>query len=224
MEGTTATPLTGITRTAVGPIDCISQGWSLVRDRYGQAVALVAIFYGAMLIPYGSIVLLGPAMCGVFYVYFKWMRGEDAQGNRITPPPAPVGPDRARGGGRERSRTRARGRGRGRPKSVAERSSRRTVAGRLRLPLCLRARASARSAPPRLRARARARPRKCPRQRADPPDAGPRPVAGSRPIPAATFSQIADAARPSRGPRRLAALSARRVPEQESGNLPHHSP
>lgn len=78
MEGTTATPLTSVERTAIGPIDCMAQGARLVMDHLGAAVGVVLLFYLAMFIPYGSIVLLGPATCGLYYVVFKWMRGEPA--------------------------------------------------------------------------------------------------------------------------------------------------
>jgi hypothetical protein len=78
MEEARGTPLTGITRTSVGPIDCIAQGWKLVSEHFGPAIGMVLLFYVSMFIPYGSIVLLGPAMCGIYYVFFKWMRGEEA--------------------------------------------------------------------------------------------------------------------------------------------------
>jgi len=78
MAATTATPLTHIQGGPIGPIDCISEGWGLIADRYAQALGLIGCFVGAMMIPYGQIILIGPASCGVYYVLFKWLRGEEA--------------------------------------------------------------------------------------------------------------------------------------------------
>jgi uncharacterized membrane protein len=80
MQHDAARPPEYISSVAVEPFECIRAAWSLIVDggRLGQAVGMIALLFVAMLIPYGSVVLLGPALCGIYYVMFKWIREEQA--------------------------------------------------------------------------------------------------------------------------------------------------
>lgn len=75
-----ARPPQAISKVAVEPFECIRAGYSLIvtDGRLGPAMGLFGLLFVSMLIPYGSIVLLGPAMCGFYYVIFKWIREEEA--------------------------------------------------------------------------------------------------------------------------------------------------
>jgi len=65
-------------RADLGPTVCIKEGWALVEGNYGTALCGILLFVLCSFIPYGSVVLVGPAMCGMGYLFMKWMRGEAA--------------------------------------------------------------------------------------------------------------------------------------------------
>jgi len=62
-------------RNAVGPIECISAGWELVKGQYWLFVGMcvVSMLIGSA-VPAG--ILLGPMMCGLYLTFFKLRRGE----------------------------------------------------------------------------------------------------------------------------------------------------
>lgn len=67
----------GITfkKGAVEPIECLKQGWELVKPRYWLFVGMsaVAIVIGSV-VPFG--ILLGPMMCGMYIALLKTRRGQ----------------------------------------------------------------------------------------------------------------------------------------------------
>ncbi len=82
-EAARTTPV-AISKVAVEPFECIRAGWSLVMsgDRFIHAAGLIGLFCVAMFVgsfvPFGTVILMGPAMCGMFYVIFKWVREEQS--------------------------------------------------------------------------------------------------------------------------------------------------
>lgn len=69
------TPEIPFKRQAVEPVQCLKNGWELVKDQYWLFVgisAVAAIIGGA--VPLG--ILLGPMMCGQYLTFFKKRRGE----------------------------------------------------------------------------------------------------------------------------------------------------
>ena len=69
------TPEIPFQRNAVDPIQCIKDGWALIKDQYWLFVGmcLVALLIGSA-VPLG--ILLGPMMCGIYLTFFKRRRGE----------------------------------------------------------------------------------------------------------------------------------------------------
>lgn len=69
------TPLVSYKRNAIRPVECLSQGWELVKDQYWLFVAMtiVALLIGSA-VPLG--ILMGPMMCGLYLAFFKLRRGE----------------------------------------------------------------------------------------------------------------------------------------------------
>jgi uncharacterized membrane protein len=59
----------------IQPVECIKEGWQLIRQQYWLMVAITAV---AMLLrgiaPFG--LLMGPMMCGIYLALFALMRGE----------------------------------------------------------------------------------------------------------------------------------------------------
>ena len=69
------TPEIPFNRKAVEPVQCLKNGWELIKDQYWLFVgmaAVAAIIGGA--VPLG--ILLGPMMCGLYLTMFKKRRGE----------------------------------------------------------------------------------------------------------------------------------------------------
>ena len=62
---------------AISAGDCVSNGWNLVKQNYGMylGIGLVAMILAGC-IPCVSLFLVGPIMCGVYYVYLRDIRGE----------------------------------------------------------------------------------------------------------------------------------------------------
>ena len=69
------TPEIPFKRQAVEPVQCLKNGWELVKDQYWLFVgmAAVAVLIGGA-VPLG--ILLGPMMCGLYLTFFKKRRGE----------------------------------------------------------------------------------------------------------------------------------------------------
>ena len=69
------TPAIPFRRNAVEPMQCIKDGWALIKDQYWLFVgmALVAVLI-ASAVPMG--LLMGPMMCGLYLAFFKKRRGE----------------------------------------------------------------------------------------------------------------------------------------------------
>lgn len=67
-------------RGNIRPSECISEGWNLIRDRYGLflGISLLAMVIGAC-VPCVSIFLVGPVTVGVFYCFFRQIRGEQVE-------------------------------------------------------------------------------------------------------------------------------------------------
>jgi hypothetical protein len=62
-------------KTAVRPMDCLSESWELQRDVFWLFVGIT--FVGILLsslVPLG--ILTGPLFCGIFFCWFRRMRGE----------------------------------------------------------------------------------------------------------------------------------------------------
>ncbi len=62
-------------KTAVRPMDCLSESWELQRDVFWLFVGIT--FVGIVLsslVPLG--ILTGPLFCGIFFCWFRRMRGE----------------------------------------------------------------------------------------------------------------------------------------------------
>jgi uncharacterized membrane protein len=69
------TPQIPFKRNAVEPVQCVKDGWALVKDRYWLFVGmcLVGVLIGSA-VPMG--ILMGPMMCGMYLAFFKKRRGE----------------------------------------------------------------------------------------------------------------------------------------------------
>lgn len=63
---------------AVEPVECLKEGWALIRDQYWLFVgmALVGILIGAA-VPLG--ILYGPMMCGIYFALFQKRRGNPVE-------------------------------------------------------------------------------------------------------------------------------------------------
>lgn len=62
-------------KTPVRPMDCLSESWDLLRDVLWLFVGIT--FIGILLsslVPFG--ILTGPLFCGIFFCWFRRMRGE----------------------------------------------------------------------------------------------------------------------------------------------------
>ena len=72
------TPEIPFKRNAVEPVQCIKNGWEVIKERYWLFVGMAAV---AMLIssavPMG--ILMGPMMCGLNLAFFKQRRGEPVE-------------------------------------------------------------------------------------------------------------------------------------------------
>ena len=69
------TPEIPFKRQAVEPVQCLKNGWELIKDQYWLFVGISAV--GVLIggaVPLG--ILLGPMMCGQYLTFFKKRRGE----------------------------------------------------------------------------------------------------------------------------------------------------
>lgn len=70
-----STPQIPYQRNVIRPVECLSQGWELVRDQYWLFVAMTLVgFMIGSAVPLG--ILMGPMMCGLYLAFFKRRRGE----------------------------------------------------------------------------------------------------------------------------------------------------
>ena len=68
------TPEIPYRRNAVEPVECIKDGWQLVKDQYWLFVGMTVV---VMLIGQAvPIILMGPMMCGLYLTFFKHRRRE----------------------------------------------------------------------------------------------------------------------------------------------------
>src|SRR4026207_2443993 len=69
------TPEIPFKRQVVEPVQCLKNGWELVKDQYWLFVGMtfIAVLIGGA-VPLG--ILLGPMMCGLYLTFFKNRRGE----------------------------------------------------------------------------------------------------------------------------------------------------
>lgn len=69
------TPETEFHSRAIAPVECLKEGWGLIKDRYWLflGLSLVAMLVGGAV----PIVLIGPMMCGLYLCLFAKMRGEE---------------------------------------------------------------------------------------------------------------------------------------------------
>ncbi len=72
-----STPIDSIEfrRGVVEPIECIKEGYALIKDKYWLFVGMTAV--GVLIgnaVPFG--ILMGPMMCGIYLALFKTRRGE----------------------------------------------------------------------------------------------------------------------------------------------------
>jgi len=65
-------------RTPIRPVDCLIASKELMGDRYWLflGIGVVGVLIGSI-VPLG--ILLGPMMCGIYYCYFRRMRGETVE-------------------------------------------------------------------------------------------------------------------------------------------------
>ena len=68
------TPQIPFQRNAVQPVQCIKDGWAMVKDQYWLFVgmSLVGMLIGSA-VPMG--ILMGPMMCGLYLAFFRVRRG-----------------------------------------------------------------------------------------------------------------------------------------------------
>ena len=72
------TPQIPFQRNAVEPVQCIKDGWQLIKGQYWLFVGMAAV--GMLIgsaVPMG--ILMGPMMCGLFLSFFKLMRREPVE-------------------------------------------------------------------------------------------------------------------------------------------------
>src|SRR5215218_3589511 len=72
------TPQIPYRRNAIGPLQCITAAWELVKPQYWLFVGMcvVAMLIGSA-VPAG--ILLGPMMCGMYFTFFKLRRNEPVE-------------------------------------------------------------------------------------------------------------------------------------------------
>src|SRR3712207_6027915 len=70
-----STILPEFNRGAVRPMECMREGWALIKDQYWLflGMSVVALFIGSA-VPLG--ILMGPMMCGLDLAFFRRQRGE----------------------------------------------------------------------------------------------------------------------------------------------------
>lgn len=71
------TPEVEFRSRAVAPVECLKEGWQLIKDRYWLflGISLVAMMIGGAV----PVVLIGAMMCGLYMCLFAQMRGEPVE-------------------------------------------------------------------------------------------------------------------------------------------------
>lgn len=71
------TPATDFQSRVISPVECLKEGWQLIKDRYWLflGITLVAMLVGGAV----PVVLIGPMMCGLYMCLFAKMRGEPVE-------------------------------------------------------------------------------------------------------------------------------------------------
>ena len=70
------TPATDFQSRVISPLECVKEGWQLIKDQYWLflGISLVAMLGGAV-----PVVLIGPMMVGLYLCLFAKMRGEPVE-------------------------------------------------------------------------------------------------------------------------------------------------
>ena len=61
-------------RNAIQPVECLKDGWALIKNQYWLIFAMCLV--GQMISSAVPIILTAPMMCGLFITFFKLRRGE----------------------------------------------------------------------------------------------------------------------------------------------------
>jgi hypothetical protein len=70
-----ATPEVAFKRNVVSPVQCVKEGWQLIKGQYWLILGMCIVGWMiAAAVPLG--ILMGPMMCGLFLTFFKMRRGE----------------------------------------------------------------------------------------------------------------------------------------------------
>lgn len=65
-------------RTAIRPVDCLMASKDVLGDKYWLFLGITVVgILIASAVPFG--ILMGPMMCGIYYCYFRRMRGESVE-------------------------------------------------------------------------------------------------------------------------------------------------
>src|SRR2546423_6154602 len=64
-------------RGVIAPVECIKEGWALIKDEYWLffGISLIGLLIGKA----GWIILLGPMMAGIFFFLFQRQRGQPVE-------------------------------------------------------------------------------------------------------------------------------------------------
>src|SRR5438477_8491616 len=75
------TPDTSFNYGVVSPVECLTAGWAVIKDRYWLflGISLVAMLLGGAV----PIVLIGPMMCGLYLCLLAKMRGEPVEFEKL---------------------------------------------------------------------------------------------------------------------------------------------
>jgi hypothetical protein len=67
-------------RGVVRPVDCLSEGWRLIKDQYWLflGITIVGVLLGSA-VPFVNLFLIGPMMCGIYYCFFRHFRGRSVK-------------------------------------------------------------------------------------------------------------------------------------------------
>lgn len=68
------TPNTEFRRGVISPVECLKEGWELIKNQYWLFLGICAV--GMLIGSAFAIVLMGPMMCGIYLCFFQQLRGE----------------------------------------------------------------------------------------------------------------------------------------------------
>ena len=72
-----ASPYPEFSSGVVAPVECLKEGWDLIKDRYWLFFGIAAV--GLLIGSAFAIVLMGPMMCGIFICFLQRKRGEQVE-------------------------------------------------------------------------------------------------------------------------------------------------